>query len=92
MAYLYDPDNTFPSKLNDDMADLEALNEFDQQLLQQMVRNHFSYTSSKTALDLLNNWDEELKNFVKVMPRDYKRVLEQKAELPNVSVKVAEVV
>jgi glutamate synthase (NADPH/NADH) large chain len=92
MAYIYDPEGKFPLKLNDDMADLEPLNEFDQELLHQMIRNHFSYTSSKTALDLLSNWEKELPRFIKVMPRDYKRVLEEKAQLPNVSVKIAEVV
>lgn len=89
MAYIYDPENKLPTRINDDMADIEALEEFDVQLLQQMVRNHFSYTSSKTAMDLLNNWDKSLKHFVKVMPRDYKRVLKEKAIQPDLSVKTA---
>jgi len=74
------------------MADLEALNDFDKKLLQQMVRNHFTYTSSKTAMDMLNNWKTELGHFIKVMPRDYKRVLAEKSAMPDVQVKAAELI
>ncbi|MBC6994724.1 glutamate synthase large subunit [Neolewinella lacunae] len=92
MAYLYDPEKLAASKLNGDMAELEPLNDFDCGLLQQMVRNHFTYTSSKTALDMLNNWTEKLGHFVKVMPRDYKRVLEEKQLQPDLKVKIAQLV
>ncbi len=92
MAYVYDPKGIFPTKLNGDMSDIEALEDFDRNILQQMVRNHFTYTSSKMALDLLNDWDKALKNFVKVMPRDYKRVLKEKNLQPDVSVKIAALV
>jgi glutamate synthase (NADPH/NADH) large chain len=92
MAYVYDPNRALPQKLNADMADIEVLEDFDKDLLKQMVRNHFTYTSSKTALDLLNDWDNALGHFIKVMPRDYKRVLKEKEMLPNLSVKTAELV
>ncbi|WP_273445319.1 glutamate synthase large subunit [Neolewinella agarilytica] len=92
MAYVYDPNKTLSNKLNGDMADLESLNDFDQQLLKQMVRNHFTYTSSKVAMDMLNDWQEELKHFIKVMPRDYKRVLAEKSAQPDVQVKAAELI
>jgi len=92
IAYVYNPNKTFAAKLNGDMADIETLEDFDKELLQQMVRNHFSYTSSKMALDLLNDWENALGQFVKVMPRDYKRVLKAKALQPNLSVKTAELV
>lgn len=89
MAYVYDPNQTFAAKLNTDMSDLEPLEDFDRELLHKMVRNHFTYTSSKRALDLLNDWANALGGFVKVMPRDYKRVLAEKAERPALSVKEA---
>lgn len=92
MAYIYDKDQTLAKNLNGEMVDIEALDEFDQALLQRMVRNHFSYTSSKTALNMLEKWEEVSTHFVKVMPRDYKAVLERKQEQPNVSVKVAELI
>ncbi|THH41458.1 glutamate synthase large subunit [Neolewinella litorea] len=92
MAYVYDPSRTFKKRLNTEMVDLEDLNDFDRKLLKQMVRNHFAYTSSKRALDMLNAWEDQEHHFVKVMPRDYKAVLEQRDQQPDVQVKVAELV
>ncbi len=89
MAYVYDPASELAEKLNGDMADLEPLEEFDLQLLQRMMRNHFTYTSSKLALDMLNDWENRQQYFIKVMPRDYKRVLAEKQLQPALSVKEA---
>ena len=88
IAYIYDPKGTFANRMNDDMADIEGLNDFDHKLLKQMVENHRAYTSSKKAVDLLKEWDTALGHFVKVMPRDYKRVLEEKAMEPDIQVAV----
>ena len=89
MAYIHDADGDFDERLNTEMVALEPLNEDDQQLLRQMLRNHFAYTSSKLALGMLNDWEQTLTQFIKVMPRDYKAVLERKREKPNIGVKVA---
>ncbi|MEO0874210.1 MAG: glutamate synthase-related protein, partial [Bacteroidota bacterium] len=89
MAYIHDADGDFNERLNTEMVALEPLNEDDQQLLRQMLRNHFAYTSSKLALSMLNDWEQTLTQFTKVMPRDYKAVLERKKEKPNIGVKVA---
>lgn len=89
MAFVHDADGTFEQRVNGEMVDLEPLQEDDQQLLRQMLRNHFSYTSSKLALAMLNDWETTLQHFIKVMPRDYKAVLERKQEKPNIAVKVA---
>ena len=89
MAYVYDPEKNFAGKLNGDMADIEALEDFDKDMLKLMVNNHLTYTSSGMAKQLLSNWDAELANFVKVMPRDYKRVLLEKKMVPNIEVKAA---
>ena len=63
------------------MVDLDPLSDEDESNLRQYIRNHFKYTSSKVALDILNNWDDHKPKFIKVMPRDYKRVLaERKAK------------
>jgi len=58
-------------------------------MLKLMVSNHLTYTSSRMAKRLLNDWEAELGNFLKVMPRDYKRVLAEKEMKPNIEVKVA---
>ncbi len=91
IAYIYDADETFARKVNPGMVDLDPLSQEDRDLLHRLVRNHFSYTSSKMALGLLHNWAEAVGRFVKVMPRDYKRVLELKNETPRIELKVAEV-
>ena len=48
--------------------------------LHQLIQNHFDYTKSTLAEKILANWEESLGHFVKVMPTDYKRVLEELAE------------
>lgn len=89
MAYVYNPEGTFESRVNMEMIDLDPLAESDMELLRRMVRNHFTYTSSKTALEILDNWDRTSKHFVKVMPRDYKAVLETRNEQPKIDLKMA---
>ena len=55
---------------------VEALEDVDE--LKHLIELHRNYTSSTVAADLLRNWDKMLPQFVKVMPTDYKRVLEQR--------------
>ena len=45
--------------------------------LKKLISNHYKYTDSNIAKQLLDDWPTSLKNFVKVMPTDYKRVLEE---------------
>lgn len=80
MAFIYDTENDFEKKVNKGMIDLDPLSESDIKLLHEMVGNHFQYTSSKKAKEILENWEQQLKHFTKVMPRDYKAVLKKKAE------------
>ena len=47
--------------------------------LKELVEKHQIYTGSGAARDILDNWDEELTKFVKVMPRDYKRAMAELA-------------
>ncbi|MCB0633914.1 MAG: glutamate synthase large subunit, partial [Lewinella sp.] len=89
MAYVYNPKDTFGARVNMEMIDLDPLGEADLELLRRMIRNHFTYTSSKVALEILDNWDEASKNFVKVMPRDYKAVLKKRNEQPKIDLKMA---
>ncbi|MEY2949246.1 MAG: hypothetical protein RLZZ248_447 [Bacteroidota bacterium] len=91
IAYILDSEGTFPDRVNKEMIELEELSEGDYERVRIMVRNHFSYTSSKVALDLLNNWEQRKRELVKVMPVDYKAVLEAKNMAPAMNVKVAEV-
>jgi glutamate synthase (NADPH) large chain len=46
--------------------------------LKTMIENHFSYTQSTVAKFILDDFENQLKNFIKVFPRDYKKVLQAK--------------
>ena len=78
IAYVYDPNNTFESLSNTDTFEIEAL-EFLEEIseLKGLIENHLKYTDSTVAKDILDNWEQELNNFRKVMPSDYKRVLQE---------------
>jgi len=76
MAYVLDVHDVFRSRCNQDMVELEPLDELeDFDLVHTMLRRHVQYTRSGVAADLLAKWDAARAQFVKVVPRDYKRVL-----------------
>ncbi len=76
VAYVHDPRRTFGEQVNFEMVDLEPLDEEDRQWLLDTVRRHAELTGSAVAGRLLDQWPAALADFVKVMPRDYRRVLE----------------
>jgi glutamate synthase (NADPH/NADH) large chain len=73
---VYDPDDTFARRLNFEMVDLDPLDEADKAWLRDAIRTHQSETDSAVAARILARWHEEVRSFVKVFPKDYKRVLE----------------
>ncbi|MHB8594560.1 MAG: glutamate synthase large subunit, partial [Acidimicrobiales bacterium] len=76
VAYVYDTDRTFSQRVNFDMVDLESLDEEDRQWLFDTITRHQQETDSAVAHRLLREWGRVVDDFVKVMPRDYRRVLE----------------
>jgi len=76
IAYVYDPDDTFFRRLNAEMVELEPLDTDDGEWLRATLRTHAELTGSSVAATLLDRWHNEVRRFKKVMPRDYKRVLE----------------
>ncbi len=72
---VHDPDGTFPSRVNPEMVDLEELDDDDVAWLSDRVERHRAETGSTVAARLLDDWDGSVGSFVKVMPKDYKRVL-----------------
>ncbi|MEO7570939.1 MAG: glutamate synthase-related protein, partial [Acidimicrobiales bacterium] len=76
IAFVYDPDDTFFRRLNAEMVDLEPLEPDDGEWLRGVLRAHEHATGSAVATRLLQRWHGEVRRFRKVMPRDYKRVLE----------------
>ena len=81
VAYIFDPKKTFPKNCNMEMVMLDTLDEEDEQLLKNRITSHHQLTGSGVADRLLKEWDKSYPHFVKVMPMDYKVVLEKtKAE------------
>ncbi|MDN5938529.1 MAG: hypothetical protein L0H83_07675, partial [Salinisphaera sp.] len=79
VAYIWDPNEEFPARCNPEMVELEALtDEADIHELQDLIRMHRDATGSAVAKRLLGRWTEALSEFVKVMPTDYKRVLQER--------------
>ena len=76
IAYVYDEDNTFKQKCNMDMVEVEDVKKDDKDTIYNLLNNHFKYTKSKKAKKILDNMNEELKKFVRVIPIEYKRILE----------------
>ncbi|HVN52017.1 MAG TPA: glutamate synthase subunit alpha, partial [Acidimicrobiales bacterium] len=76
IAYVLDHDGWFLSRVNLEMVDVEQPDEDDATWLRDRVERHLAETDSAVARRLLDSWDELLPTFAKVMPRDYKRVLE----------------
>jgi len=75
IAYVLDTDGDFRSRCNLGMVDLEPLLPKDIALLKNLVERHVEHTHSEYAARLLAEWPVVLRSFVKVMPRDYRRVL-----------------
>jgi len=76
VAYIYDPENKVDShNFNMEMIDLEKPSENDLQELKTLVQNHYNYTESEVAKEILNTWETAAAGFIKVMPVEYKKAL-----------------
>jgi glutamate synthase (NADPH/NADH) large chain len=76
IAYVLDPDRTFAGRVNSEMVDVEPLDDEDCRFLNEIIGTHAAETGSTVAEAVLADWEEATTNIVKVMPRDYRRVLE----------------
>lgn len=76
IAYVWDVGKDLEKNFNPDMADLEKLTENDIELVMDLIKEHFEITGSHLAEYLLSDFENNLKHFVKVYPREYKKVME----------------
>jgi glutamate synthase domain-containing protein 2/glutamate synthase domain-containing protein 3 len=80
IAYIYDPDGKFPARCNMGLVGLETVETPEEsEDLFNYIKEHVEMTGSTVGQDMLSSWGSEVGKFVKVMPHDYKRVLEEKA-------------
>ena len=68
-----------PARVNTEMVDLEPLTAEDSEFVRALVARHAEETDSAVAAELLADWSASVRRFTKVMPRDFKRVLEASA-------------
>jgi glutamate synthase (ferredoxin) len=77
VAYILDETGDFATRCNTSMVGLEKLEDPEEiEDVREMIQNHANYTKSQKAAKVLANWQEMLPKFVRVIPKDYKRVLE----------------
>ncbi|MGH7739811.1 MAG: glutamate synthase-related protein, partial [bacterium] len=76
IAYVWNKSGDFEVRCNKGMVELESLEADDVKLIQEMLRKHQTYTGSQVAERILKNWNHVEKQFVKVMPVDYKKALQ----------------
>jgi len=73
VAYVLDaPEN----RINPEMVDIDPLDEDDRKVLLDAVERHHAATGSAVAHRLLTDWDDAVERFTKIMPKDFKRVLQ----------------
>jgi glutamate synthase (NADPH/NADH) large chain len=88
IAYVYDVKGNFISMCNKEMVDLDPVENEDFDELRKMISDHHKYTNSTVAKFILDDFENQLKNFIKVFPKDYKKVLKrQEHELVKVEIK-----
>ena len=78
IAYVFDTGDTFKDRVNTEMVGLDALDQEDIDYLKAEIKAHQELTGSKLAANILNDWDHMSQFFVKVMPNDLKRVLDER--------------
>jgi glutamate synthase (NADPH) large chain len=80
VAYVWDAEREFHRYCNMEMVDFDVMEYEDFESLRVLVDNHYKYTGSSVARRVLDEWGYVSGQFVKVMPRDYKKVLQKRKE------------
>ncbi|HEV2884783.1 MAG TPA: hypothetical protein VGW36_07995, partial [Pyrinomonadaceae bacterium] len=82
IAYVLDEAGDFASRCNQEMVQLTEVNEAEEiELIKNMIFRHADNTGSGRATELLLNWDTWLPKFVRVIPHDYRRVLDAQRQM-----------
>ncbi len=79
IAYVFDKERRFEGRCNLDLVDLDPLDQDDEEEVKALISEHAQRTGSLVARNLLASWEHRREQFVKVMPRDFKRVIAERA-------------
>ncbi len=86
IAYLWDPEEQLAKNINPGIVEIEALEEEDERSVLDLMRDHSLFTGSNIATHLLEQWEDERHNFVRVISLPYRQVLElQRSERAEVT-------
>jgi glutamate synthase (NADPH) large chain len=80
VAYVYDQAADLDIVLNREMVIPDTMTTHDENLIKEQLRDHFRYTGSSQALEILSNWEECKNRFTKIMPVEYKAALERRKD------------
>lgn len=80
MAFVWDKTGDFQTKLNAEQIDLDPLDRADISLVHSLLSKHLEHTGSERAKWFLEDFDQKVGSLIKVIPQEYKRVLEQRAQ------------
>ena len=92
IAYVHDPGGTLEGNTNREMVDFEVLEAAEREWLFDVVGRHHQLTGSAVAERLLDVWERAVEQFVKIMPRDYRRVIEATRQARQAGMDVDEAV
>jgi glutamate synthase (ferredoxin) len=91
IAYVFDEYNEFAQRCNRSMVELTSIEDDDElEMIKDLIFRHAEYTGSLRATEILLAWDELLPEFVRVIPSDYRRVLEAERRMQLAGLTVAE--
>ncbi|GAA5040961.1 glutamate synthase [Marivirga lumbricoides] len=80
IAYVLDDTEQFRQNCNLSMVGLDPLEQEDIRILKEMIEDHITYTDSAKAKGIMADFDKYVSRFIKVIPHDYKRVLQEKKQ------------
>ena len=84
VAYVYDKYGNFEKNCNTELVFIEKVDcKQDKQQLKNLILNHKQYTNSNTANSIILNWEKELKKFVKIIPKVYKKMINEIENFKN---------
>ena len=82
LAYVFDETDDFQNRCNKEMVDVEKVQSTeDVKELFRLIKKHDLYTQSRKASRILANWEQEVNKFVKVIPKQYKKILLEKKKI-----------
>lgn len=91
VAYVYDENGDFDYYCNMEMVELSLLEDsMDSKELHALISNHYKYTQSAKAKAILDNWKDNIDKFIKIVPIEYKKVL-QEEKMEAINKKIAQV-